>query len=949
MVADFTGAPMAMDGQIIAYGDIYPNSANTTQRDALISLDPHTGAVNWAAILNYGDMSGISVSASFGVASYLFKVDDTHFCALGGGFFGGGGGLSMWNTDGYFLWIDTTITPGSVYHATVVAPDPDYIITGPRGVGEYTDNLMGWDLSDPDVDRGTGNRALWNYTIQEPGSDPCMCHGDGMVFMGSYSSTSIYAVNLTTGEKVWQTFVKSAIGYMGTYGDGKLFCGSQSMLTHCLNGTTGEIIWINDEGTANRAFDVWNWLYAYGRVYSHDLGFGRTGATKCFDADTGEMLWASQTLFWIGYYRTVIADGKIYGRQSDASVTTGRAAEPTSFACWDAFTGEVLWELRENIAGPIIAYGCLIFVEGAGYGDTGNQLVCMSTAVGKPDNWSMFRGNPDTPGFTTDVGPRNIGSGPKWTFTTGGGIQTTPAVVDGKVYITAGDRYVYCLDAYNGSLIWKYLTNEPLLTHFGSSPAVAGGKVYIGPDDGNFYILNADTGAEIRRIPMGTYRMVQVGAGQHNIRSSPIIKDGRVYVASHNNGRFYCLNLDGGEIWSLQPSGTDEPICGSACIADGYAYIMGYDDGIIYKIDITDGTVALSWEPTRSGDSFWSVFFPPWTFTPTVVGDKLWIGGTNNRLRCWNVTDGTELYAGVQPNVEGENSHGSLVYVPDWAVLSVRGNESVGDTDGKLVTQAGPTMVMAQADTGENIWSNWGGWEVWSNPIYSGMRSSAVIYYGSDSAGLTVVNASNGVALSWYTAQGNIPGSPALWDGKLYCGSYDNVLYCFEDHNTQEMAISISTDKVQMDVGDSITVTMQLTKIPDINVYAELGWPAKTPGLPDTPVLVTFTKPDGVTEVTRSATTDKLGWASVTFAPDEAGTWKIITWYEGEDFATMGYGYAFSDEATVEVTGGAEPTPTPTPTPTTGGEIPMEYVWAAVAVVVIVVVVLVVLLFLRRR
>jgi hypothetical protein len=330
------------------------------------------------------------------------------------------------------------------------------------------------------------------------------------------------------------------------------------------------------------------------------------------------------------------------------------------------------------------------------------------------------------------------------------------------------------------------------------------------------------------------------------------------------------------------------------------------------------------------------------------VGERLWIGGTNNRVRCYNITDGEELYAGVQPNVEGEISHGALVFVPEWAVLARYENETMDETDGKLVTQAGPTMVMARGDDGDNIWSNWGGWEVWSTPVYSGLRSSAVVYYGSDSGGMTVVNASNGVALSWYTCGGNIPGSAAVWDGKLYFGSYDNIFYCFEDHNTQEMAISISTDKGQMDVGDSITVTMQLTKIPDINVYEEIGRAAKVPGLPDAPVLVTFTKPDGVTEVTRTATTDKLGWASVTFEPDEAGTWKIITWYEGEDFATMGYGYAFSDEATVDVVGGAEPTPTPTPTPTPS-EIPMEYVWAAVAVVVIVVVVLVVLLFLRRR
>jgi outer membrane protein assembly factor BamB len=698
-------------------------------------------------------------------------------------------------------------------------------------------------------------------------------------------------------------------------------------------------------GTANRAFNVWNFCYAYGRVYAHDLGFGRTGATKCFDAETGEMLWASRTLFWIGYYRTCVADGKIYGRQSDASVTTGREAEPTNFACWDAFTGEVLWEIRENIAGPVIAYGCLIYVEGAGYGDTGNQLVCLSTAV-QPQDWNMFRGSVETPGFTLDKGPMDISGGPKWKFTTGSGILSSPAVVDGKVYFNSNDGYTYCLDAYNGTMIWNHATSQPLMTKFGSSPAVVGGKVYIGPDDGYFYVLDADSGEELAKVAMGTYRAVQVSLGQHNIASSPIVYGSRVYVGSMHNGLLYALDLNGNVQWSVDISeGDGEPIPGSVAIADGYIYVMNWD-GDIVKIDM-DGNIVLSFPTDRSGNSFWSSFWGVRSYTPTVVGEQLWIGGTNDIIRCYNATDGSLLYEGTQPNVAGETSHGSLVYVPDWAIDAVYAEtgESVGSSGGKVITQAGPTMACARADDGENIWSNWGGWEIWSTPLFSGIGSSAVVYYGSDSAGLTVVNASNGVALSWWTARGNLPGSPALWDGKLYVGSYDNNLYCFEDHDVQEMATSISMDKAEMELGAAVTVTMQLTKIPDINVYEEIGRPAPVPGLPNASVLVTFTMPDGVTEVTESATTDNLGWASVTFTPTEAGTWKVITWYEGEDRSTFSYGYAFSDEALLEVTAGAEETESPPPA---GGEVPMEYVYAAVAVVVIVVVGLVVVLLWRR-
>jgi outer membrane protein assembly factor BamB len=494
-------------------------------------------------------------------------------------------------------------------------------------------------------------------------------------------------------------------------------------------------------------------------------------------------------------------------------------------------------------------------------------------------------------------------------------------------------------------MIWRHGTDEPKMAQFSSTPALYGGKVYICPDDGNFYILDAETGDEIRKVAMGTYKSATVSLGQHNIRSSPIIYNGRIYVGSLHDNKTYCLDPSGNIVWATD---LGSEIVGSVGIADGYIYMMAWDRRM-YKMDMT-GTVVLDFSINTTGDSRWSGFFQTNSQTPIIVGDRLWIGGTNNRLRCWNVTDGTEIYSGVQPNIRGENSHGGAVYIPDWALITrnATSGETFPNIGGVIISQAGPTVVAARADNGSNIWSNWGGWEVWSTPVFSGIGNSAVAYFGSDSGSIQIVNASDGMPVSWFTTGGNIVGSACLYDGKLYIGSYDNNLYCFEDRNTQEMAISISTDKTEMDVGDSVTVTLQLTKIPDVNVYEEIGRPAPVPGLPDAPVLVTFTKPDGVTEITRSATTDKLGWASVTFEPDEAGTWKIITWYEGEDRPTFAYGYAFSDEATVEVTGGAEPTPTPTSTPT-GTELPVEYVWAAVAVVVIVVVVLAVLLFLRRR
>jgi outer membrane protein assembly factor BamB len=740
--------------------------------------------------------------------------------------------------------------------------------------------------------------------MDEPGN-PMLAYGNGLLLMGSYSSCAVYAIDVSDGTKVWETWLETAMGYMTCYADGKFFVGTQSMHIYALDEDTGEVIWHNDDGVRNRAFNVWCINYAYDRIYLHDLGFVTTGAQKCFDADTGEMLWASPDQHLIGYYTTVVGDGKIYGERSDSSTTTGREEVPDAFACWDAFTGEVIWQMAERASGPILAYGCLYFM-------MGNQVYAMSTAV-PPKDYGMWRNNMDMPSVTLDHGPTDL-SEPKWVFTSGAGIISSPVAADGKVYFNSNDRKVYCLDAYTGEEIWNFMTNEPRMATFGSSPAVYAGRVYIGPDDGNFYVLDADDGDLITSVPMGTYRPVEASLGQHNIKSSPAIYDGKVYVGSQHNGRVYCLSLSGTVEWSTEINDGD-PILGSVGIADGYIYIMS-DDNNIYKLDM-DGNVVLNFYVRPQGSSFWSGFWGVNSYTPTIVGEKLWVGGTNDYYRCYNVTDGEQLYAGIQPNVAGETSHGAMVYIPPW-ILSSAINQTDGSSvsansaDGFLLSQAGPTVALARADDGENIWSAWGGWQVWSTPLFTGFDYSARVYFGSDSYSITCLDARTGMPISWYTTRGNVVSSPCLWDGKLYCGSYDNNMYCFEDHVEKQTAISVSVDRtsVNVDAGDSVTVTAQLTGVPWINVYEEIGAPAPVPPLGNTDILVTFTDPNGV-ENDLTATTDEDGWASVSYTPDTVGTWKVISWYMGEDGPVSSRTYAFSDE--IMITASAAPPPGPDP------------------------------------
>ena len=72
-----------------------------------------------------------------------------------------------------------------------------------------------------------------------------------------------------------------------------------------------------------------------------------------------------------------------------------------------------------------------------------------------------------------------------WNYTTGSYVVSSPAVVNGVVYIGSDDGNVYALNATNGAKLWNYTTGISMLY---SSPAVVDGVVYIGSADGKFML-----------------------------------------------------------------------------------------------------------------------------------------------------------------------------------------------------------------------------------------------------------------------------------------------------------------------------------------------------------------------------------------------------------------------------------------------------------------------------
>ena len=81
--------------------------------------------------------------------------------------------------------------------------------------------------------------------------------------------------------------------------------------------------------------------------------------------------------------------------------------------------------------------------------------------------------------------------------TNGAASSSSPAVADGKVYFGLDDGYIYSLDAFNGSLIWSYMTGGPVR----SSPAISDGLLFVGSIDGFLYAIGQPTSSGENVIP----------------------------------------------------------------------------------------------------------------------------------------------------------------------------------------------------------------------------------------------------------------------------------------------------------------------------------------------------------------------------------------------------------------------------------------------------------------
>jgi len=203
--------------------------------------------------------------------------------------------------------------------------------------------------------------------------------------------------------------------------------------------------------------------------------------------------------------------------------------------------------------------GTLLFIMGVSLVST--LRVGAQKPVSKADQTTMGATGSDWPSHggtnlawrysgLTQINTSNVGKlRPAWNFQTGdyrNGLESTPIVVDGVLYVSAFDD-VFALDGATGDLIWKY-AYEPVpgrSTGRNFGVAVGDGKVFLGTNDAHVVALDQKTGKEIWKVAADDPYACRLCS----IEAAPLIVKDKVIIGERGpRGRLTAFDMKTGHL-----------------------------------------------------------------------------------------------------------------------------------------------------------------------------------------------------------------------------------------------------------------------------------------------------------------------------------------------------------------------------------------------------------------
>ena len=281
--------------------------------------------------------------------------------------------------------------------------------------------------------------TAWTYKTGGPVKSSAAI-GNEQVFIGS-GDGNLYALDLQSGKKRWAFKTEGAVESSPLLLDGVVFVGSSDGALYA-NSTDGKPLW--KYMTGDRILGSPNYLKTTNGTRIIIGGYDYK--LHCVDAATGKSNWVYETGNYINGSPAVFAGKTVFGG-CDALLHVLSLAN-----------GE---KVKEVEAGAYIAASVAIKDNRAYVGHYENEFLCIDLEKGT--NLWTFR-------------DKNFA------------YFSSPAVTEDKVLFGGRDKYLHCVNRADGKQIWSFPTRGKV----DSSPAVIDGKIVIGADDGMVYAFGTD-------------------------------------------------------------------------------------------------------------------------------------------------------------------------------------------------------------------------------------------------------------------------------------------------------------------------------------------------------------------------------------------------------------------------------------------------------------------------
>ena len=319
-------------------------------------------------------------------------------------------------------------------------------------------------------------KLLWTYETGDS-IESSAAIVDGTVYVGSQSG-ELVALSIPKGAVRWKYRTNEGIGESSPcVGQGVVYVGDLSGMLHAVNASDGQRRWVFKTNGEIKSSPV--------LVDDRVLVGSYDEHLYCLSARDGSLLWKFPINGPV-HCTAGIAEGIAYISGCDETFRAVRISDGKEIfnISSGAYTG----------ASPALTPGAAYF------GTFGNEVLGVNLRT-RRIAWHY--------------------QNPKRQFP----FYSSAAVVEGKVIVGGRDKWVHCLNAKTGKVLWTFLTKARVE----SSPAVASGRVYVGSNDGRFYVLDLNKGTKLWEFLAGA-----------PLSASPAIAAGCVVIGSQD-GRLYCF------------------------------------------------------------------------------------------------------------------------------------------------------------------------------------------------------------------------------------------------------------------------------------------------------------------------------------------------------------------------------------------------------------------------